>query len=85
MSSHRVGQRASDQLLLSDLLRLLAYRTNGKTGFLQAICVYFFCIPHYLERVGLAVYLALLARFACADAALARLVLGVGWLLIMSG
>jgi len=49
-------------LLLGDRLRLLACRTNGKTGFLQAICVYSFCNLLGLEVLGLHVYLALLTR-----------------------
>lgn len=62
MSLHRVGLLANGLLQLNDLLRLLAYRTNGRTGFLLAICVCFFCILRYFERVALAVCLALLTR-----------------------
>jgi hypothetical protein len=54
-------------------------------GFLVTVLVCCVCIRLGCVAYCLYVYLALLARFACADAALARLVLGVGWLLIMSG
>ena len=57
MSYRRLGL-----LLLNDLLRLLAYRTNGKMGFRLTVCVCFFCSLLGLEVLGLHVYLALLTR-----------------------
>lgn len=57
VSYHRLGLP-----LLGDRLHLRACRTNGKTGFLQAICVCFFCSLLGLEGVGLVCYLALLTR-----------------------
>ena len=72
-------------LLLGDLLRLLAYRTNGRTGFRLTVCVCFFCSLLGLEVLGLHVYLALLTRLRLVLARRKRLAVGVGWLIIMSG
>ena len=79
-SYHRLGL-----LLLGDLLRLLACRTNGKTGFLLRVCVCFSCSLLALEGVGLAVYLALLTRLRLVLARAIALAVGVGWLVIMPG
>ena len=80
MSYHR-----HDLPLLSDLLRLLARYTNGKTGSLLIVCVCFSCSRLALEGVGLAVYLALLTRLRLVLARRKRLAIGVGWLVIMPG
>ena len=74
MSCRRLGL-----LLLGGLLHLLAFRTNGKTGFLLAVFVYCVCSLLGYVGVGLAVYLALLLpRCAWATAPRARLG-GAGW------
>jgi hypothetical protein len=59
-----------------------AYRTNGKTGFLLAVCAYSFCILLCFEHVGPVVYLALLTRLrlVLAPRLRALLVLLVGYL-----
>jgi hypothetical protein len=59
-----------------------ACRTNGKMGFLLAVCAYSFCIPRCLEHVGPVVYLALLTRLrlVLAPRLRALLVLLVGYL-----
>ena len=54
-------------------------------GFPLAICVYSFYILRCLERVALAVYLALLTRLRLVLARRKRLAIGVGWLVIMPG
>ena len=54
-------------------------------GFPLAVCAYSFCILRCLERVALAVYLALLTRLRLVLARAIALALGVGWLVIMPG
>ena len=54
-------------------------------GFPLAVCAYSFCILRFLERVALAVYLALLTRLRLVLARRKRLAIGVGWLVIMPG
>ena len=80
MSYHRRGLP-----LLGDRLRLLAYRTNGKTGFLLTVCVCFFCSRLGLEALALVVYLALLTRLRLVLARRKRLARVVVWLVIMPG
>jgi hypothetical protein len=64
---------------------LLACHTNYRMGFLLAVCAYSFCILRCLERVALAVYLALLTRLRLVLARRKRLAVVVGWLVIMPG
>ena len=77
VSLRLVGLQASGLLLLGDLLLMPACRTNGRTGFLLAVCAYFFCILLCFEHVGLAVYLALLTRLRLVLARRLRALLSV--------